>query len=192
MSQLTLTLLQSDSTCRHPTRRRSRRSRTSSRSLSLTTLGRPSGRSAGRAPTAQRNPGGLSFRSRSSRSATRPASHPARSRASSCTPARKTSCRSEVSLPSSPRFDAELFIDVRTCLPPSEPFVVELVAHNPLDAPLSLGDVTLDASLVSKDTAKIAPEGLEIETIPGIRLEPGETRRVSSTVRPRLSFVLPS
>lgn len=60
----------------------------------------------------------------------------------------------------------------------AEPFVVDLVAHNPLDAPLSLGNVTLEAGLVPKDADRAALKGLEIETIADIQLGPGETRRV--------------
>lgn len=91
---------------------------------------------------------------------------------------RRTSSRSEVSCIKGPDRCSLLELALTSIFPSSESFVVELVAHNPLDALLRLGDVTIIASQVGS-SATSSEGSLDIETVPEILLDPGETRRVS-------------
>ncbi|KAK8861544.1 hypothetical protein IAR55_002366 [Kwoniella newhampshirensis] len=62
-----------------------------------------------------------------------------------------------------------------------ESFKVELVATNPLNAPLTLADLT-----VSFDSS----DGVNAETVPEIHLEPYETRCITVSATPRASATL--
>ncbi|CED84527.1 Protein with predicted involvement in meiosis (GSG1) [Phaffia rhodozyma] len=82
--------------------------------------------------------------------------------------------------------------DEDSSVPIGDHFFVELAARNPLDAQLILGDITIEAAITGAKDAKSSPEGLEIEVVSEVVLEPREIRmipiKVTSSVIQKVSF----